>query len=355
MTFIGNMLLCIATIFYFLLLSALYGKEPPRGGDAVVGYVWGIIIMNLVFIICMILVCCIIGSKGALSWIWPGQPGRVILIATGLLAPLISIAVTSLFKYENGAGLGFTKWLAGFVPVLVPLVLLATGFILLNNTIRLQVPVAVYKWPLLFTLVIGITGTVAALQLFIADSLKNQQAVRERMIEDDIKNHNRMLSEIDSCDVSKNMVFILVFTDANQDKEVRERAVAKVKTNPQWQQEIIARLKNDWAPEAFNFLASNNVDDPKLFAEPVKEGIQIQARLIRESIRKASHPSHFYQGQFSWEVERVLRTAERFSNNGTDYLLSIKAVRAALNEPTEFEKPAFECIPLLDEWIKRHS
>jgi uncharacterized protein YlxP (DUF503 family) len=354
MTLTGNLLLCIAAVFYFLLQNALFGKEPPRAGDAAVGYVWSILIINLVFIICMISVCCIIGSKGSFSWVSSTPSARFFLTAAGLLASLITIATSSLFKYENGPGLGLIKWLASFVPTLLPLVLLVTAFILLNNTIRLQVPVAIYKWPLLLTLVIGIAGTGSALQLFIADSMRNQQAVRQRMIEDDLKNHNRMLSEIDSCDVTKDMVFILVFTDANQDKEVRERAVAKVKTNPEWQQEIIARLKNDWAPEAFNFLASNNVDDPQQFAEPVKEGILIQARLIRESIRKTSHPSHFYQGQFSWEVERVLRTAERFKNMNTDYLPAIKAVRAALDEPSEFEKPVFECRAMLDEWINKH-
>ena len=52
----------------------------------------------------------------------------------------------------------------------------------------------------------------------------------------------------------KNMVFILVFTDANQDTDVRAKAVAKIKTNPQWEEELIKRLNSGWASEAFNFL-----------------------------------------------------------------------------------------------------
>ena len=169
------------------------------------------------------------------------------------------------------------------------------------------------------------------------------------------ENHQRILNEIDTCDVMKNMVFILVSTDSNQDRDIRERAVAKVKTHPQWQQELIRLLQTDWAPEAFNFLASNDVDDPLLFGEPVKAGILIQARLIRESIRNSSHSSHFYPGRFGWEVERAVRTADKFKNQGVDLRPAVQELRAALDEPSEYEKPVFTCIKILDKWLKENK
>lgn len=354
MTIAGNILIALATIIYFVLVSALYGKEPPRGGDAVVGYVWGIIIMGIAFSVCMAIVTMIIGAKGNFEWVTTGRPSRFLIVTGGFLATVITTTICSLFKHENGQVSPILKFLSAFSPALIPLVMIIAAIILLNNNIRLSVPVAVYKWPLLLVVGIGITGIASAAADMIAQAERNRKAVIEGMIRDQDNNHQRILNEIDTCDVRKNMVFILVFTDANQDKDVREKAVAKVKTNPHWQQEIIARLKNDWAPEAFNFLASNAVDNPELFAEPVKEGVLVQARLIREYIRSSSHPSHFYAGLFSWEVERVLRTVERFDNSGTDYRQAVKAVRAALNEPCEFEKPAFDCAAMLDEWIKKH-
>jgi len=354
MTIAGNILIALATLVYFSLVSALYGKEPPRGGDAVVGYVWGIIIMGVAFAACMAIVTMIIGAKGNFDWVASGKSSRFLIVTGSFLAAVITTTVCSLFKHENGPVSPVIKLLSAFSPALIPLVMIVAAIVLLNNDIRLSVPVAVYKWPLLLIVGIGITGIVAAAADMIAQAERNRKAVMEGMIRDQDNNHQRILNEIDTCDVTQNMVFILVFTDANQDKDVREKAVAKVKTNPRWQHEIIARLKNDWAPEAFNFLASNAVDNPELFAEPVKEGALVQARLIREYIRRSSHPSHFYAGLFSWEVQRVLRTVERFSNNGTDYRQAVKAIRAALNEPCEFEKPAFEGAALLDEWIKKH-
>ena len=106
---------------------------------------------------------------------------------------------------------------------------------------------------------------------------------------------------------------------------------------------------------SFTFLASNDVDNPELFPEPVKAGVLIQARLIRESIRNASHPSHFYQGQFSWEVERVLRTVDKFKNKGVDFRPAVKELRDAFNEKSEFEKPKWAAIAWIDEWLKKNG
>jgi hypothetical protein len=354
MTFIGNILIIISTFIYLALVSALFGKEPPRGGDGVVGYYWGIIYLNVAFFVCMCMVTFIIGYKGGFTWISPGRLTRVVIISTGLLSAIITSALSGLFKYEKGPVPALLKFFSGFVPILIPLLLLVAAIILLNRPIQVSVPVAVYKWPLLIVFATGIVGVAAAAQGYIKDSVSKQQARVADMIKRQDDNHQRMLNDIDSCDVSKNIVFILVLTDANHDKEVKEKAVAKIKTNPLWQQELIVKLQNDWAPQVFTFLASNDVDDPKLFAAPVKEGILIQAKLIRESIRRSSHPSDFYPELFLWEIDRVLRTADKFSNMGVDYRSAVKELRAALDEPSDYKKPLLQCVPLLDEWVKQH-
>src|SRR5690606_7878728 len=93
--------------------------------------------------------------------------------------------------------------------------------------------------------------------------------------------------------------------------------------------------------EAFQFLASNEVDDPDLFVEPIREGIFHQAEAIRERIRRVNHPSNFYAGMFRWETEWVLRTAEKYESLGGDYLAAIQAFRSAMDEPSDFEKTEF--------------
>lgn len=349
MTIVGNILLIIATLI-FLPLAFTLTKAPP-GNDGAVGYFWGIIILDLLFSACMILVTLVIASKGGFEWVSATKSTRFWLVTLGLLSMLFTTGLSGLFKYEHGPVPFLIRFYSSFAPFMIPAVMIIAGMILVNSKMQASVPVAAYQWPLLLVAVIGVTGAVSAVSGFISESARNQEArVLDNQRQND-ENHTRMLAEIDSCDVSKNMVFILVFTGDNQDVDVRDKAVAKVKTNPQWQQELIRLLQSDWAPEPLQFLSSNDVDDPSLFLEPVRVGVLNQARLIRQSIHEASQPHHLYADQFSWEVERVLRTVDRFKGKGVDYRPAVKEVRAALDEPAEFEKPKFRCISMLDKWI----
>ena len=319
------------------------------------GYAWGMIILNLIFAIIMILVSLIIGHKGGFEWVAQTSSSRFWLVAIGLLGAVITTGLSGLFRFENGPVPYMIRATSSFGPVLIPLVLIVSGFILLNTGLKTSVPLPVYKWPLVIVSIFGVVGVASAIIGEIAISQKNRAAVMKDNIAFNDSNHERILSEIDSCDVTKNLVFILVYTGDNQDSDIKHKAVAKVKTHPEWEQELIRLLQTDWAAEPLQFLAFNDVNNPALFLDPVRLGVINQARLMRERINRCSHPSHFYPDMFSWEVERVLRTVDRFEGRGMDYLPAVKEVRAALDEPSPFDKPEFNCLPELDKWIKKHS
>lgn len=353
MTIFGNIFLVLATLVFFILLATVFGKAPS-GPDAGMGYTWGLIILNLVFLACMVLVSMAIAWKGGFDWVSTSSSSRYLLVFGGLVMAMFAAGLTGLFRYESGPVPAVVRVLSGFVPTLMPLLLLVAGTILLNDDLRAAVPAAAYKLPLLVVFWVGALSTSGAILWWIAESNKNAAQRIDGILADQKRYHQQHLDEIDSCDVSKNMVFILVFTDANHDTDVKEKAVAKIKTNPAWQQELIRLLECDWAPQAFNFMASNEVDDKNLFIEPLRKGILNQAKLIRESIRDSSHPSHFYPELFSWEAERVLRAVDRFEGTGADYRAEVRALRAALDEPTDIKKTKFNCIETLDQWIKKH-
>lgn len=352
MAILGNLFLILATISFLVLQSPSF-RRPPPGGDAGVGYAWGIIIFNLAFAICMLVVTLSIGAKGGFEWVSPKRSTRMLFVTIGVLTTLITCALSSLFRHEPGAP-ALLRSFSGFIPVVVPVIMIIGGAILLNAPLRNAVPVALYKWPLIIVSLIGVTGTASALVGWMVSSARNQAAtIREGQAAMD-SNHQRMLNEIDTCDVTKNMVFILVMTGDNQERDIQERAVAKVKTHPQWQQELIRLLQTGWASEPFQFLASNEVDDPSLFLEPVRLGVLKQAELFRQRIRDCNHPSNFYPGMFDWDTERVLRTVNRFKGKGVDYVPAVKELRAALDEPSPYEKPKFGAVKMLDKWIKEN-
>lgn len=355
MTLVGNILLAIAAFLFIALLSAVYGTAP-RGGDAAMGWVWGLIFINLAFLVVMGIVTLIVGHAGGLDWISPSLWPRVGWAGSTVFAGVLITALAALFKNEHGPVPGLLRWYGNFVPVLVPLILILAAGVLLNAPLREAMPQLLYKGPLLVVWGISAIGLLSALAGGLAEQQRGQQVKAAAMVEAQDANHARILQDIDSCKVETDMVFILVFTDANQRQDIREKALAKIKTNPRWQQELIRLLQSEgWAPEAFNFLASNPVEDSSLFPEAVKAGVLHQAALIREDIRRASHPSHLYPDLFYWEVERALRTVDRFAGMGVDYRPAVQELRAALDEPAEVDKPQFRCQRLLDDWLAQHA
>jgi len=107
------------------------------------------------------------------------------------------------------------------------------------------------------------------------------------------------------------------------------------------------------AVECFTFLASNEVDDKKIFLQPVNTGVLSIAEWVRRKIQDKEHPNDIYPGQFSYEVERMLRAVDKFEGMGQDYRPAVWEVRAALDEPPPQEKVKFECLGVLDAWLKK--
>ena len=340
-------MLAIATIVFFLLAKEVLFTKMP-GGDAGVGYAWALIIGLFVFSLCLAVVTAIIGAQGGFSWV--GSPGgsRTMLVLVGFI--LIMVGNGFFMAGEGFRGVPtFIRTIFTAIPAILPPLLIVCAAILLNAD-RSSVPAIAFKLPIYFGLIIGIL----AVALVMTESARNSAAIMQDESDFDQRNQQNHLDQIDSTDVMKDMVFILVFTDANQQKDVRERALAKIKTRPEWQEELVRRIQTDWAPEAFNFLASNEVDDKTMFPEAVKQGIMIQARLITEDIRKCWDGYDLYEGRFTWEVERVLRTVDKFVGMGVDFRPAVQEMRVALNEPTNFEKPKLRAKGMLEKWLKAH-
>lgn len=354
MSILGNIFLGIASLILFSLVTSFYSKPMP-GGDAGVGYAWGIIILNLGFVLCMGIVALIIGYKGGFEWVSDHKSTRILYVTVSALAVLIFSGMSGLLLDEAGHFSAPLKQLVKVCCLLVPILMILISVILLNDSLKAAFPLAVYKWLSIFIAVISLVGLSSLLLAQIASSAKRQVAMITQSANDMSENDLRILAEIDTCDVINSVGSILVFTGDNQPAKIQNAAVAKIKTNPDWEKNLLTYFETDWAPDVFQFLASNDVDSPSLFEEPVQKGIYIQARLVRERIRRCSHPSHFYPGMFDWDIERVIRTVDKFQSKEIDYLPAMKELRAAMDEPSELDKPKFNSATMLDKWIKAHS
>lgn len=342
----GNFFLVVAALVYLSNCHLTYFRTMP-GGDAGVGYAWAIIMGIGAFSICMAIVTAIIGWQGGFGWVAASTFPRWAVVLLGFLVILVGNGFFMANEYPGEMPVPL-RVILRTIPALLPVLIMVGAGILLNANYAELSP-KTYKLPIYSSLIISTIGV----GFIFWHRIQNTAAVLKSRVAFEDKNHQDRLDNIAKTDVTKDGVFLYVYTDANHDKAVREAALAKLKSRPDWQEELTRRLQNDWAPEAFNFLASNDVDDKSLFPESVRQGVLIQARLIRESIRQCRDKYDLYEGRFTWEVDRVLRTVDKFVGMGVDFRPAIQELRNALDEKTSFEKPKLPAKDILDKWLKK--
>jgi len=347
MIFFGNTMLGIAAVVYSILLFSLYSRSAPSG-DASVGYSYAIIYGNLFLLACFAAVTVAIGSSGGFEWVGSSGSGRFLKVTLGLLCIMLVLGVSAMGQNEGPLWLRLIFKFGAFV---LPTLVIFSGAALLNEGLRERLPTHFAQWSLT-----GIAGLGA---LMVAGFLLYQTASRMYTI---FRHLNRapnemssfekgILQNIDTCDLQKNMIFLMVHTDRQRNPIIREKAIAKMKTRPDWQEELVRRLDTGWAEDVFTFLASNEVDDKTLFPDAVRKGILQQAIIIQERIQEGGS----FRGMgFEGPVKKVLTTVEKYEGMGVDFRPAMQTLRNALNGPPEADKATADSKKALDKWLAKH-
>ncbi|MCB0645911.1 MAG: hypothetical protein KDC49_04575 [Saprospiraceae bacterium] len=349
MNVIGNLALVVASIIYLVLTNETLFKNPPRGGDAVVGYAWMLIMGGGLISLCLLITTGMLAWTGKLDWVNQLPQKRNFLILVGIV--IIIVGYVFFLFGENPIDLPLIfRFIVKGLPVILPPMLIFAAAVLLNSEAGSAHPLT-YKIPI-FT---GIGAGIIAFIFIISFKIQRDMAIAKDRVDFHDKIHNDHLNNIEKTDVSKDMVFLLVYTDSNHPSDVREKALAKIKSRADWQEELAARLGNDWAPEVFTFLASNDVPDKSLFIDAVKSGVYTQARLIREGIENCRDVYDCYQGRFFYEVDRVLRTVDKFKSSENSFVPEVQSMQRALQQSTNFKKPKFDALKLVENWISKNT
>ncbi|MCC7245038.1 MAG: hypothetical protein IT269_05140 [Saprospiraceae bacterium] len=341
----GNLLLGISALIYLFFTASIYGKEAPKGGDAIVGYAWGILLFHLLMLGLFALLSIIIGMKGGFSWL-SGSKTTVFLGVTGGL--LLAMIGSTLGAFREGSA--FSHYAGSTISVLIPPAIIIGFAVLLNAPTATPM---LYKIPLGLAAGLGLLACGAGLLANMKQNAENQQRAAEAETEFERRNNQNMINSIDGFDVVESFNNLLLYADGYKDDNVRQHALAKIKSRPDWEDELVRGLQQNWAAEVFTFLASNDVEHKERFAEPIRAGILIQAEQIARKIREAESDHHLYSDQFCWETERVLRTVDKFKNSGVDYLPALQEMRKAFDTPASVQKPKFVCARELDKWMKK--
>ena len=343
----GNFFLLIATVICAIIFDLLYGNHS-RSGDAGVGYAWAILFAITGFVIVTGISTIIAAKNGGFQWVAYQGSGR-----SFILFGAFAVAMWGAILFCMGSGFGdFPKFLAPLIkalPVLSLISIIASVFVLINHSEKLSTN-HYWRLPIYIAIVIGIIATLISLVARVNQNIQNYQYYKQSKNQ---INENELL-HIDTINVYTNFGSLLGSTDRYRDPQIRAKALEKIKSHPDWENELLKYLNSGWFPDVFTFLASNDVLHKDLFANAIIGGIDLQSQSIKKSISSYNYEYELYPEKYSWEIERILRTIEKFKDSGVDYKPAVIRLRAAFNEPTPFDKPDMNAVKLLDKWLKKN-
>lgn len=348
---LGNLLLVAAGVL-LVALGRLQLSAMP-GGDRGVGFAFAVLWGHGAMVLLMLAVTAVLALAGKLPAV-PVAAGWQVPAAFAFVG--VSTLVAALVAATSPSGAP-QPWsldaLLRLAPLLVPLLLMICAALLLNggapSASRSAVVTRSLQTVTLFTVAMAVLGMAPML----ASRVRAWRTIATRDPSALDSNEQWILSQIDSGVPSQQFVSLLGYTRAGNHPTIRARALAKLQSVPDWEQRVAAELSGANAPEVFTFLAANEVPNPSVFAAPIAEGITQQAILVRERIRRASHPSHLYEGLMIFEVEAVLLTLEKYETLGTDYAPPMQLLRAAFSERSDYPHPKYRAVQAIDRWLKK--
>jgi hypothetical protein len=339
MSLFGNLCLAFTALVLLGLLNLAVLQKAP-GGDAGVGHAWAIVILCIGLLIGAALTTLAVGLRGGFDRFGSSTGARV-------LVGLCWFTLTALGFYllsDHGSLLPRVVRIA--CTFALPLLVLPWAAVHLNDGLARALPAGATT---ALTLAIVALTSLPLIGTVAGSAARTGASFAQR---GELDNFQRgIVQQIESTNAQDGIAMLLVHTPKGRHPEIRERALAKIKSRGDWQEELVRLLKTEAAPEVLGFLSANEVDNPAMFAAAVPEGLLQQAAEIRRRIRNSSHPSHMYAGMLHTEVRLALEVASSYRAKGVDVRAAVQEMRRAFDEPSPYDKPAFAAVELIDRWL----
>ena len=341
--------------FYVCLLLLNYPR-PNLGGDSAMGYGLGLAFLGLGFAIGSIGLFVGLTKAGVFSHLVKDRFLEIFLAVSVWLSFVLTVFFSAALRWENNPEMvTFLEWfvkvesLIWFPPlVFIPAFLV---FFLGNDVSSLFVK-SFFSVGFLFSMLFALGLLIE----WVSFQNKQQKEFTENAQIQDQDQHDRNLQTIEASDSSQSVILILPFSGRFHEEDIKAAAVAKIKSRPDWESELIGILVSDYYyNEVYTFLDGNPVDHPNLFTEPIRLSILKMAEDIRNAITDSNN---LQEWQFEYlGIERLLRAIdEQFSGLGTDFRPALLEVRKALDTapPERFKGVKYSITPVLDQWLKNN-
>ena len=355
---LGNILLVIIVLCLFGLLSLT--ASPIPSGDRGMGASILLLLCGVSFLVFTGLLTWNLGHTNRFDWVSsPGiQRNGILLI--GWLAFGAATVASALFKIEwhQGEFPQFLRWLSqAHAALWLPFLMLVPAFILLNFERQAGYAPGYIKTPMMTGFMLSILMGLGLLFGYIRAKKQQQAANIEYEKSRDDQQHENHMTWIAEQKPTDPIVNILSLTGRYHDSDVRDSAVAKVLSHPDWEAQLIYLLsETEFDTEAYQFIDGNQVEHPELFVEPINVSIRRIAGEIKNRIKDANDLQDRHFDHFG--LDRLFRAIdEQFTLPGANFAPAVKELQKALNtpRPEQFKDVEFNVTPIVDDWLEKHK
>lgn len=352
----------VINALFFIGLALLTASKPSMSGDSAMGYGFGALFLSLGFAFSSLLLLLIVRSKGGYNWVAQEAGTRTALLVVFWLSMSITTffgAILKMESYKDDTSPQFLHWLAIGQPQLwVPLLWLIVCFLSVNPAWLSTVSLQWFKLPFWVGFSISTLFTGGLVVVYIHDSIQRTNAEVATRIDDEKRWHQQHLDEIAAHKPEDSILGLLVFSTRYQDNDVRQAAVAKIKTHPDWEAQLLALLANKYYyREVYSFLGSNPVAHPEAFIQPLNQSIKQLSADIKADIEGRNNNLQDWSFD-SYGIDHLLQAIDdQFGGQIATFYPSVIKVKQALNTPLPEPDQGvrFAVTNVVDAWLKSHK
>ena len=354
-------ILLILTIINYIGLVILNIQKTNATGERLMGA--GFIGLGLIalYVLFSLLLTISIASKGGFKWLSSSTLSRNFLVGILWFCMIAGVVFCAMLSTEMNTDrtTGILRILSRPVyygSVWLPLLMLIPYAILLHPHWRESIPAGFYKIPLVMACLLGFV-IVMIPQIVISMNIRVPKQSME-----DWKKEN-LVPSIEQ----ENSVETLLNYAKDEEKWVRDLAANRLKSLPNWEDEVIGKLQRSdgyghydfhWV---YNFLDQYSVEHPARFVDP----INISLESITKATEMALAKSFVYSGDLTLlQIDVVCRVLEhQFKSSSQVFRPNMLRLQKALDttpaEPSQNTQEFIEFIKpyqmSVREWLERNN
>lgn len=349
---LGNVSLVLSGILYLVPLQMVLQEGAARRNDG--GHFWAAAFVLAPLWLLAAGAIEAAAVRGALDWTGRGRGWQY----AGVLAVCLALAVVTVFSYLGkvstpGDMPWATRLFSGWAVYLFPPVTLLFALFSLNPELGSAVPPIAYRGPMVAVAVAGLLGAGGlALEGFVAMQAQQAQRVKEAIAREE-QLDRADLERVQTLDPVQDFPELLGYTSRFKMPAIREIALQKTESRPDFTQALADALQNGWPESGMTYLDARELtaEQRAELAQPVIRGIEGLGIMTRNEI-KSTHT--FIPQQFDHKARLILSVVDKFSDQDVDYVPAVRAYRQTL-DTEQTREVQLNARATLDAWLAKQK